>query len=147
MQAVIERTELRITVAVEREANRTKDHFLAMLSHELRTPLTPALMIAKSMITDEKVSWGFVTHHSKRCKNLLWYLLFSYLFVLARMLKLSAETYSWKRFSLISFWNGLAFNNSNSSSRRSRRLFQLILLTVRSCHSLFAVAKNMSPNS
>ncbi len=31
------------------EANRSKDHFLAVLSHELRTPLTPALTAARML--------------------------------------------------------------------------------------------------
>ncbi|HEX4641498.1 MAG TPA: PAS domain S-box protein, partial [Chthoniobacterales bacterium] len=34
------------------EANRAKDHFLAMLSHELRTPLTPVLMTATVLEAD-----------------------------------------------------------------------------------------------
>src|SRR5436853_2831244 len=33
-------------------ANRTKDHFLAMLSHELRTPLTPVLSAVESLETE-----------------------------------------------------------------------------------------------
>src|SRR5207249_8048762 len=32
-------------------ANRTKDHFLAMLSHELRTPLTPVISTLESLET------------------------------------------------------------------------------------------------
>ena len=35
------------------QANRAKDHFLAVLSHELRTPLTPALMLAESLENNE----------------------------------------------------------------------------------------------
>ncbi len=37
--------------AVAEQANRTKDHFLAVLSHELRTPLTPVVM-GISMLQD-----------------------------------------------------------------------------------------------
>ena len=33
-------------------ANRTKDHFLAMLSHELRTPLTPIISTLQSLETE-----------------------------------------------------------------------------------------------
>jgi signal transduction histidine kinase/ActR/RegA family two-component response regulator len=33
-------------------ANRTKDHFLAMLSHELRTPLTPVISALQSLDTE-----------------------------------------------------------------------------------------------
>jgi signal transduction histidine kinase len=33
-------------------ANRTKDHFLAMLSHELRTPLTPVLSTLQALETE-----------------------------------------------------------------------------------------------
>src|SRR5262252_1482404 len=33
-------------------ANRTKDHFLAMLSHELRTPLTPVISALESLETE-----------------------------------------------------------------------------------------------
>jgi PAS domain S-box-containing protein len=36
-------------------ANRSKDHFLAVLSHELRTPLTPVLMVASSLEMDGRV--------------------------------------------------------------------------------------------
>jgi signal transduction histidine kinase len=38
-------------LAVE-TANRTKDHFLAMLSHELRTPLTPVISTLQSLETE-----------------------------------------------------------------------------------------------
>lgn len=37
-------------------ANRSKDHFLAVLSHELRTPLTPVLMTVDSLQHDDSLS-------------------------------------------------------------------------------------------
>lgn len=44
----VEEEVQRQKAAVE-NANRTKDHFLAMLSHELRTPLTPVLSALQSL--------------------------------------------------------------------------------------------------
>ena len=41
--------ELQQQKAVVEAANRTKDHFLAMLSHELRTPLTPVVAALESL--------------------------------------------------------------------------------------------------
>ena len=41
--------ELQQQKAVVEAANRTKDHFLAMLSHELRTPLTPVVSALESL--------------------------------------------------------------------------------------------------
>jgi signal transduction histidine kinase len=41
--------ELQQQKAVVETANRTKDHFLAMLSHELRTPLTPVISALESL--------------------------------------------------------------------------------------------------
>ena len=41
--------ELQKQKAVVEAANRTKDHFLAMLSHELRTPLTPIISTLESL--------------------------------------------------------------------------------------------------
>jgi signal transduction histidine kinase len=41
--------ELQHQKAVVEAANRTKDHFLAMLSHELRTPLTPVISSLESL--------------------------------------------------------------------------------------------------
>ena len=38
------------------DANRAKDHFLAVLSHELRTPLTPVLTTAQVMERDESLT-------------------------------------------------------------------------------------------
>ncbi len=38
--------------AVIETANRTKDHFLAMLSHELRTPLTPVISTLEALETE-----------------------------------------------------------------------------------------------
>jgi len=35
------------------EANRAKDHFLAVLSHELRTPLTPVLSLVQVLVEDD----------------------------------------------------------------------------------------------
>ena len=43
--------ELAAAKAVAEQANRAKDHFLAVLSHELRTPLTPVVM-GVSMLQD-----------------------------------------------------------------------------------------------
>src|SRR5437764_2438454 len=43
--------ELQQQKAVVETANRTKDHFLAMLSHELRTPLTPVVSAVESLET------------------------------------------------------------------------------------------------
>src|SRR5437764_858006 len=43
--------ELHQQKAVVETANRTKDHFLAMLSHELRTPLTPVVSAVESLET------------------------------------------------------------------------------------------------
>src|SRR5213596_167215 len=41
--------ELQQQKSVVETANRTKDHFLAMLSHELRTPLTPVISTLESL--------------------------------------------------------------------------------------------------
>jgi signal transduction histidine kinase len=41
--------ELQQQKSVVETANRTKDHFLAMLSHELRTPLTPVLSALEAL--------------------------------------------------------------------------------------------------
>lgn len=51
------RTELALKEAKEaaEAANRSKDHFLAVLSHELRTPLTPVLMTASALEMDPTV--------------------------------------------------------------------------------------------
>ncbi len=38
--------------AIVEAANRTKDHFLAMLSHELRTPLTPVISALEALETE-----------------------------------------------------------------------------------------------
>src|SRR5256886_12074774 len=47
-QGLIE-DDLKHQKAVVETANRTKDHFLAMLSHELRTPLTPVISTLESL--------------------------------------------------------------------------------------------------
>jgi signal transduction histidine kinase len=44
--------ELHQQKTVVETANRTKDHFLAMLSHELRTPLTPVISALESIETE-----------------------------------------------------------------------------------------------
>jgi len=44
--------ELQQQKSVVETANRTKDHFLAMLSHELRTPLTPVISALDSLETE-----------------------------------------------------------------------------------------------
>jgi len=44
--------ELHQQKSVVETANRTKDHFLAMLSHELRTPLTPVISALESLETE-----------------------------------------------------------------------------------------------
>jgi PAS domain S-box-containing protein len=36
-------------------ANRSKDHFLAVLSHELRTPLTPVMMLVSALLEDKSL--------------------------------------------------------------------------------------------
>src|SRR5947208_13318654 len=41
--------ELQQQKSVVETANRTKDHFLAMLSHELRTPLTPVISALEAL--------------------------------------------------------------------------------------------------
>src|SRR6516165_3584860 len=41
--------ELQQQKSIVETANRTKDHFLAMLSHELRTPLTPVISALESL--------------------------------------------------------------------------------------------------
>src|SRR5256886_1789609 len=41
--------ELQQQKSIVEAANRTKDHFLAMLSHELRTPLTPVISTLESL--------------------------------------------------------------------------------------------------
>src|SRR5262249_33594786 len=40
-------------------ANKTKDHFLAMLSHELRTPLTPVMAAIDLLETEPKMPAEF----------------------------------------------------------------------------------------
>jgi signal transduction histidine kinase/ActR/RegA family two-component response regulator len=44
--------ELHQQKSIVETANRTKDHFLAMLSHELRTPLTPVISALESLETE-----------------------------------------------------------------------------------------------
>ena len=44
--------ELQQQKSIVEAANRTKDHFMAMLSHELRTPLTPVISAVESLETD-----------------------------------------------------------------------------------------------
>src|SRR5437763_11410846 len=44
--------ELQQQKSVVEAANRTKDHFLAMLSHELRTPLTPVVSVLEALETE-----------------------------------------------------------------------------------------------
>src|ERR1051325_9124533 len=44
--------ELQQQKSIVEAANRTKDHFLAMLSHELRTPLTPVISGLESLETE-----------------------------------------------------------------------------------------------
>lgn len=44
--------ELQQQKSIVEAANRTKDHFLAMLSHELRTPLTPVISALESLETE-----------------------------------------------------------------------------------------------
>src|SRR5215470_5515480 len=44
--------ELQQQKSIVETANRTKDHFLAMLSHELRTPLTPVVSELESLQTE-----------------------------------------------------------------------------------------------
>ena len=44
--------ELHQQKSIVEAANRTKDHFLAMLSHELRTPLTPVISALESLETE-----------------------------------------------------------------------------------------------
>jgi signal transduction histidine kinase len=44
--------ELQEQKSIVEAANRTKDHFLAMLSHELRTPLTPVISALESLETE-----------------------------------------------------------------------------------------------
>jgi signal transduction histidine kinase/ActR/RegA family two-component response regulator len=41
-----------------REANASKDHFLAVLSHELRTPLTPVLAVVSSLEAESRIPEG-----------------------------------------------------------------------------------------
>src|SRR5436190_2683833 len=50
--------ELQQQKAVVETANRTKDHFLAMLSHELRTPLTPVISTLESLETEPAQTEG-----------------------------------------------------------------------------------------
>ena len=44
--------ELQEQKSIVEGANRTKDHFMAMLSHELRTPLTPVISALESLETE-----------------------------------------------------------------------------------------------
>src|SRR5205809_6876335 len=44
--------ELQQQKVVVETANKTQDHFLAMLSHKLRTPLTPVISALKSLETE-----------------------------------------------------------------------------------------------
>jgi len=50
--------ELQQQKSVVETANRTKDHFLAMLSHELRTPLTPVISTLESLETEPAQTEG-----------------------------------------------------------------------------------------
>jgi signal transduction histidine kinase/CheY-like chemotaxis protein len=47
--------QLRVSERAAAEANRAKDHFLAVLSHELRTPLTPVVAAAGLLEEDPRL--------------------------------------------------------------------------------------------
>src|SRR5262252_9504673 len=62
--------ELQQQKAIVETANRTKDHFLAMLSHELRTPLTPVISALDSLETEPTQSEDAKTSLSMIRRNI-----------------------------------------------------------------------------
>ena len=62
--------ELQQQKSIVETANRTKDHFLAMLSHELRTPLTPVISALDSLETEPTQSEDAKTSLSMIRRNI-----------------------------------------------------------------------------
>ncbi len=62
--------ELRKAKEEAEAANKTKDHFLAVLSHELRTPLTPIVMMLPLLSEDFRLPVDVREQLSMVCKNL-----------------------------------------------------------------------------